>query len=143
MKTVKLTLNELLILDRELNGLVDPKSGTIVFRGILSHKMDIVSKYRLSKIAKIINDEKELHTTMRNELVKTYADDLEAETIRVSPTIKNKKGEEIPNPKHIEFIKELEKLGLEEKEIEFPEINVEDLKFETDEYYNILFEKIL
>jgi len=143
MKTVKLTLNEMLILDRELNGLVDPKTNTIIFKGILSHKMGIVAKYRLSKIAKILNDEKELHNNLRNELVKTYADDPNGEEIKVSTTIKDKKGNEIPNPKHQEFLKELEKLGNEAKEVEFPEINVDDLNFETEEYYTIFFEKIL
>jgi hypothetical protein len=105
--------------------------------------MGIVAKYRLSKIAKILNDEKELHNNLRNELVKTYADDPNGEEIKVSTTIKDKKGNEIPNPKHQEFLKELEKLGNEAKEVEFPEINVDDLNFETEEYYTIFFEKIL
>lgn len=143
MKTVKLTLNELLILDRELNGLLDPKSGSIIIRGVLSHKMGIIAKYRLSKIAKIVNDEKELHSNVRNELLKIYADEPENQFLQVSPKIKNEEGEEIENPKYIEFVKELEKLGSETKEIEFPEINIEDLNFETDEYYNVFFEKIL
>lgn len=143
MKTVKLTLNELLILDRELNGLLDPKTGTIIIRGVLSHKMDIIAKYRLSKIAKIINDEKELHNVVRTELIKNYGTEENGQIIPPDQKIKNEEGIEIDNPKYLELIKEIEKLGQEVKEIEFPEINVDDLKFETDEYYNILFEKIL
>lgn len=145
MKTVKLTLNEAMTLYRELNGLTlpdDKGNQKVIIHGLLSQKISIVHKYRLSKISKLLEEEKNLYEELRKDLIKKYADDPTSNNIQVSMKIKQK-GKEVENPKYKEFIKEIEELSTQEKEYEIPEINLEEMNFETDEFYPLFFDKIV
>ena len=131
MKKIKLTLEEVYILNYELVG------GNNI-KGILSEKLNLVLKYRLSKLSEELKKEVSLLDTLRNELIKKYGDLDDSGNYILPPTIENK-----INPKFIEFNKEFSELLSQEKELDYYEIELNDLKhIETEDNYIVLFKLI-
>ena len=141
--TTKLTIDEILQLDAEINGFTTPQ-GQVVYEGFNKQPLSIILKYELSEFSKKLKQERETVEELRNELITKYGDPQEDGSIQISPTVEEKKGkktETVRNPKYTEFIEEYGKLLNKEIELEHPEITKTDLKDagKTKDQYNILF----
>jgi hypothetical protein len=51
---VKLALGEILDLDIELSGFVNPETGEKVLNGLLSQKLSLITKFKLSELRDLI-----------------------------------------------------------------------------------------
>jgi len=141
--TTKLTIDEILQLDAEINGFTTPQ-GQVVYEGFNKQPLSILLKYELSEFSKRLKEERETVEGLRNELITKYGEAQEDGSIQISPTIEEKKGkksEAVKNPKYVEFIEEYGKLLNKEIELDHPEISKDDLKDagKTKDQYNILF----
>jgi hypothetical protein len=115
MKTKKLKLSEILILESELFGTKNSQTGEIVTHGLLSQKLSITTRYWLTKLGEIAKTEKESVETLNNELVKELGTVMENGYYMISAAIEE--GSNIPNPNFIKYNEEMDKLLLAEKEI--------------------------
>ncbi len=50
MEKIKLKLGEVLQLETEINGYVDPKNGEVIFEGFTKQNLSIILKYELSDL---------------------------------------------------------------------------------------------
>jgi hypothetical protein len=145
--STKLTIDQILQLDAEINGFTNPQSGEVVYEGFVKQPLSILLKYELTELSNRLKEERETVDSLRNELIEKYGEKTEDGGIQITPTIEEKKGkktETVRNPKYVEFIEEYNKLLQKEIEIAHPEITKEDLKDagKTKDQYNILFKLV-
>ncbi len=139
MKTVNLTVEEILQINAEL-------VGTEKQSGILTLKMNMLTKFRLSKLYKAISDEISIYEKINVEMFEKYGEQNESGYSIPHFIEEDDNGEKVQkyNPKLKEYFNELNPILKEVKEIEFPEITIEDFKdAETEGYFPLFFEKIL
>jgi hypothetical protein len=115
MKTKKLKLSEILILETELLGSKNSETGEIVTHGLLSQKLSITTRYWLTKLGEIAKTEKESVETLNNELIKELGTVMENGYYMITATIGE--GSNIPNPNFIKYNEEMNKLLSAEKDI--------------------------
>jgi hypothetical protein len=132
MENIKLSINDALTLEVELNGRLDQESGKVLFKGFLSENLDLKKKYWLTKLADKLAAEKKTVEDLRDKLIKDLG---------IEP---NEKGLIMLGDKGEDFFKEMNALYEEEKEFEYnPVISFDDLdKIKTTECYRILFKLI-
>ena len=135
---MKLTLAEISTMFDELNGrVVNQKTGERSNSGLLSQKLPIKVKYILnSQINKKILEEKKSFDESSLEVFKEMIAEGKGE---------EREGQYLIPEEYISDLRarlsELEKI---EKDIEVPDLNVEELfNIETDDYYPVLLEKFL
>jgi hypothetical protein len=135
---MKLTLGEIAIMYDELNGrIIDQKTGERSKTGLLSQKLSIKIKYILNnQINKQLVDERKAYDESYLDIFREM--------------IAEGKGEEkdgqylIPEEHTPELRSRLAELNNIEKDIEVPDLDVEELfNIETEDYYPILLEKFL
>jgi hypothetical protein len=135
---MKLTLGEIATMFDELNGrVINQQTGERSSTGLLSQKLSIKVKYILNnQINKKIVDEKKAFDESCLDIFKEM--------------IAEGKGEEregqylIPEEHTPELRSRLSELEKIEKDIEVPELYIEDLfNIETEDYYPVLLEKFL
>jgi len=135
---MKLTLGEIATMFDELNGrIIDQQTGERSKTGLLSQKLSIKIKYILNnQVNKQLVDEKKSFDESCLEVFKEM--------------IAEGKGEEkdgrflVPEEHTPELKSRLAVLEKIEKDIEVPELNVEELfDIETEDYYPVLLEKFL
>jgi len=135
---MKLTLGEIATMFDELNGrVINQQTGERSSTGLLSQKLSIKVKYILNnQINKKIVDEKKAFDESCLDIFKEM--------------IAEGKGEEregqylIPEEHTPELRFRLSELEKIEKDIEVPELYIEDLfNIETEDYYPVLLEKFL
>lgn len=135
---MKLALGEISMLFDELNGrIIDQKTGERSKTGLLNQKLSIKVKYLLNnQLNKQLIDEKKAYDEGYIEIFKQMVDEGKGET---------KDGMHfVPEEHNAELTSRLFELGSIEKDIQVPEIDVEELfSIETEEYYPILLEKLL
>lgn len=149
MEKITLKLGEILQLDSEINGFVNPENGEVVFEGFLNQNLDIVLKYELTDTGDFLTKERKKIEALRDELIKKYGEELPDGGIMVK-RFKEVKDDEgnllnmVTNPKYLEFDEEYSTLLNNEKEIEYPEITKQDLKDagKTKDKYKVLFKLI-
>jgi hypothetical protein len=135
---IKFNVAEILTLDAELNG-------TEKFKGLLGQKLNLATKYHLTKIAKITSEERETFEKMRLDLIKELGEEKEDGSIAVPEleTIKGENGNPDTvklHPNYIKFREQLEELFAQEKEIEQPKFKIEDFEsLETEGNYPAFF----
>lgn len=134
---IKFNVAEILTLDAELNG-------TEKFKGLLSQKMSLATKYQLTKIAKITGEEKETFEKMRMDLIKELGTEKDGQiSIPEIETIKGENGEPDKvqlHPDYIKFREQLEELFVQEKELEQPNFKIEDFaSLETEGNFPAFF----
>jgi hypothetical protein len=133
-------LNELYF---ELGGMTDSKSGEVFMEGILKQKLKFKTKFFLTQLLEKVNTEKEKVDKAVKDLMEKFGEYTEDGTSIVIPEKIEEGGEMIPNPKLIEFNKEISDFLNSTLEIEHGQINIEDFEgMETDENYPILFKFI-
>lgn len=121
IKKINLTVAELLQLDMELSS----------EKGLLTEALPMVFKYHLSKVAKIANEEQMAVGKIRDEAIKALGTETEGGGYSIPQyveVVNNKKKSNVINPSYIKFTEDMESLFSQEKEIEFEEFVLSDLK---------------
>lgn len=148
MEKVKLKLGDLLQLESEINGLVIPEKDTqrVIYEGFTKQNLSIILKYELKELGEFLKTERKKIEELRDELIKKYGEDDNNGGIFVKMWIEetDKDGNvtsKYINPKYVEFDNEYGTLLDQEKEIDTPEITIEDLKRagDTKDDYKVLF----
>jgi len=145
--STKLTIDQILQLDAEINGYTNPQNGEVVYEGFSSQPLSILLKYELRELSDRLKEERTKVDELRNELIEKFGEKTEDGGIQITPTIektKGKKKEVVKNPKYVEFIGEYNKLLAKEIELDHPTITKDDLKDagKTKDQYNILFKLV-
>lgn len=149
MPSIKLKLYEYYSLDAEINGLINQQTNEVIRKGLLSEKLNLVTKYWLTDLSKHIIDEKSIIEDLKTELIKKYGQETE-QGISLPIYLPEEKDEEgniikpaILNPEYIKFEEEFNILLNEEKELNFHDFKLDDFKnIETSENYNIFYKLI-
>ena len=133
---VKLTLGEILNLDIELSGYVNPETNEQVLSGLLSQKLSLVTKFKLTELRDLIAPLKKNVEDLKNDIIKSKGEEKDG-SVSIPIMIDNE-----VNQVFIEFQEEYGKLLSEEKELEISELKIEDFDIITNESYNTLFKII-
>lgn len=140
MEKIKLSLAELLTLEAELNGYVNPQSGEQILSGFLKEKLNLATKYWLTKLSDKLTTKKKTIETLRDELIKKFGEEKDG-NIGIEAFLDEEKTK--VNPKFIEFQDEWAKLLSEEEEIEYNPLTVADLeKIDSEGNYNLVFKLV-
>lgn len=148
MEKQKLKLGEVLQLSYELNGFTNPETGEKIYEGFLNQNLSIILKYELTDCGEFLVKERKKIESLRDDLIKKYGEEVEGNLlVKMYIDEKDEEGNVISsviNPKYIEFDNEYGSLLNQEKEIEFPEITLQDLKDagKTKDKYLVLFRLI-
>jgi hypothetical protein len=141
MAQIELSLAEILTLEAELNGFTDPQTNQRVVEGFLKEKLNLATKYRLSKIATELVKEKEILDKLKTELIKEYGEEKEDGNITVEMFEDEAKTK--INPKFIELQQRYTELLNEKKEIEYTPLSISDLEsVTTNDNYVVLFKLV-
>jgi hypothetical protein len=148
MEKIKLSLAELLTLEAELNGYSYTQLNSktkeeeeIVFIGFLKEKLNLATKYWLTKLSDKLTSKKKTIETLRIELVKKFGKEQEDGSTKVEEFVDETKKEFTPS--YIEYQQEWFKLLSEEEEIEYNPISVADLeKIDSESNYNLVFKLV-
>jgi len=143
----KLKLGEILQLSHEINGFNSPETGEVIYEGFLNQNLSIILKYELNDCCEFLIKERKKIETLRDELIKKYGTEKDG-GIRVEMYLEYKDTEgtitRSINPKYVDFDNDYSKLLNQEKEFDFPEVTLQDLKDagKTKDQYQILFKLI-
>jgi hypothetical protein len=140
MEKIKLSLAELLTLEAELNGYVNPQSGEQILSGFLKEKLNLATKYWLTKLSDKLTSKKKTIEVLRDELIKKFGEEKDG-SIGIETFLDEEKTK--VNPKFIEFQDEWAKLLSEEEEVEYNPLTVSDLeKIDSEGNYNLVFKLV-
>jgi len=140
MEKIKLSLAELLTLEAELNGYVNPQSGEQILSGFLKEKLNLATKYWLTKLSDKLTSKKKTIEVLRDELIKKFGVEKDG-SIGIETFLDEEKTK--VNPKFIEFQDEWAKLLSEEEEVEYNPLTVADLeKIDSEGNYNLVFKLV-
>jgi hypothetical protein len=149
MDKITLKLGDVLQLESEINGYVDPQSGEQIYEGFSKQNLSIILKYELSDFSTTLKSERSKVEALRDDLIKKHGEEDANGSIMVKMRneVKDEEGNvtgTVINPKYLEFDKEYGTLLNQEIEIEYPEITKEDLKDagKTKDKYLVLFKLI-
>lgn len=144
-----LRLGEILQLESEINGLVNPQNGKEIFIGFRKHKLSLKTKYWLTELGERLSGERKSVETLRDEIIQKHGEDDGKGGIQIAMFIEQKDENDVVisrevNPKYIEFQQEYNELLVEEKEIEYTPLTIEDLENagDTTDDYSILFQLV-
>jgi len=133
---VKLTLGEILNLDIELSGYVNPENGEQILSGLFSQQLSLVTKFKLSELRDLIAPLKKNVEDLKNDIIKSKGEEKDG-SVSIPMMI-----DDVVNPVFLEFQEEYNKLISEEKELEISEFKIEDFDIVTNESYNTFFKII-
>ena len=140
MEKIKLSLAELLTLEAELNGYVNPQSGEQILSGFLKEKLNLATKYWLTKLSDKLTSKKKTIEVLRDELIKKFGVEKDG-SIGIETFLDDEKTK--VNPKFIEFQDEWAKLLSEEEEVEYNPLTVSDLeKIDSEGNYKLVFKLV-
>jgi len=149
MEKITLKLGDVLQLESEINGYIEPQTGEQVFEGFSKQNLSIILKYELSDFSTELKGERTKVEVLRDELIKKYGeeDGNGGILVKMYNEVKDDEGNvtgKVVNPQYIEFDNEYGVLLNQEIEIEYPEITKEDLKDagKTKDKYQVLFKLI-
>ncbi len=149
MEKITLKLGDVLQLESEINGYIDPQSGEQIYEGFSKQNLSIILKYELSDFSATLKSERSKVDALRDDLIKKYGEE-DANggiLVKMYNEVKDDEGNvtgKVINPQYLEFDKEYGTLLNQEIEIEYPEITKEDLKDagKTKDKYLVLFKLI-
>jgi len=149
MDKITLKLGDVLQLESEINGYVEPQTGEQVYEGFSKQNLSIILKYELSDFSTNLKAERTKVETLRDELIKKYGeeDGKGGIMVKMYNEVKDEEGNvtgKVINPQYLEFDNEYGVLLNQEIEIEYPEITIQDLKEagKTKDKYQVLFRLI-
>lgn len=144
MKTYSFKLFQLLELEAELTGVVNPQTGEQVFKGLLSKNISITDKYWLNDLVGKLKEEKKTIELIREELIKKYGTEDANKNIGINMYLEEddilEDSKKKFNPNYIKFSNEFNDLLNQEKELKvytFPLKNLEGIK--AEESYPLVF----
>lgn len=144
MEKLTLKLGEVLQLGHEINGLNNPETGERIYEGFLNQNLSIILKYELTDCGEFLTKERKKIDSLRDDLIKKHGTEKNGGMfVNMYLETKDSEGNVVKsmNPKYLDFEAEYSKLLDQEKEVEFPEITLQDLKDagKTKDQYRILF----
>lgn len=146
MAKITLKLGQILQLESEINGFVNPQTGKEVLLGFRKHKLPLKTKYWLSELGDRLSAERKSVETLRDDIIQKHGEDDGKGGIQIGVFIEQKDESDKVisrelNPKYVEFQNEFNALLSEDKEIEYTPLTMEDLDRvgETTDDYNLLF----
>lgn len=144
MEKLTLKLGEVLQLGHEINGLNNPETGERIYEGFLNQNLSIILKYELTDCGEFLTKERKKIDSLRDDLIKKHGTEKNGGmVVNMYLETKDSEGNVVKsmNPKYLDFEAEYSKLLDQEKEVEFPEITLQDLKDagKTKDQYRILF----
>jgi hypothetical protein len=151
MEKVTLKLQEFYSLENELNGLTNPQTGEVVFKGLLSEKIKLTTKYWLYDLFKKVSAEKESVEKLKEELIRKYGvEDKENGSISIPVYVNELIDDETKevvsreiNPDFTKFQSDFNSLLQEERELEYKSFKLEEFEdVKTDSIYVIFFKLI-
>lgn len=138
MEKIKLTLGQVLELDAELNGYINPQTEEKVLDGFLKQNISMLVRYRMSTLINNVAAEKATIDKMRDELVTKHGDQTDA---GYNVVLRLESGE--INPKFLDFQREYSEVLTETTEIEYKPLAPKDIEeVITTDNYNILLKLI-
>lgn len=149
MEKSKFKLGDVLQLESEINGFINPENGETIYEGFLKQNLSIILKYELTELSEVLTKERKKVDSLRDDLIKKHGevDDRGGTLVKMYLEQKDEEGNVISrvlNPKYIEFDKEYGELLNTEIDIDHPEITKEDLKGagKSKDRYQVLFRLI-
>lgn len=149
MEKITLKLGDVLQLESEINGYVNPQDGLEIYKGFTKQNLSIILKYELKELGEILKAERTKVESLRDELILKYGEKDEKNGVMVKMYNETKDDDgnvltRVVNPQYVEFDKEYGILLDQEKEIEYPEITKEDLKEagKSSDNYIVLFKLV-
>ena len=134
-KKITLTLSQILSLEQEIGGLKNQQTGESIFKGLLSHKMPMPTKFKLKMLLNAISSIKQANDEIREELIKEYGTEVNG-VISVFMYVDEKAQVKEYTPNYIEFVKKIEELLAKQIEIEFEQILIDEFKdFNEEDTY--------
>jgi len=141
MNKKKLSLGEIINLEAEINGVSNQQTGQVLLKGLLGENINLVIKYRLTKLAESLTSDKKTLDGLRSELVQKYGESDGKGNISVEPHLDKAKTQ--INPKFESFANEYNTLLAEQKEIDFPTITLDDIKdIKGEAFYGVFLSLI-
>jgi hypothetical protein len=149
MEKITLRLGDILQLESEINGFVNPETGKVVYEGFIKQNLSIMLKYELTELSEFLTKERKKVETLRDELIKKYGteDSNGGIVVKMFDDTKDDEGNIISskyNENYLKFDEEYSTLLNTEKEVEYPDITKEDLKEagKSNDNYKVLFKLI-
>jgi hypothetical protein len=149
MEKVTLKLQEFYSLESELNGVVNNQTSGTTFKGLLSEKIKLTTKYWLYDLFKKISAEKESIDKLREELIKKYGVEENGSInipVYINEVIDDETKEIVSreiNPNFISFQNDFNSLLQEERELEYRPFKLEEFEnVETDGVYITFFKLV-
>jgi hypothetical protein len=149
MEKITLRLGDILQLESEINGFVNPETGKQVYEGFIKQNLSIMLKYELTELSEFLTKERKKVETLRDELIKKYGteDGNGGILVKMFDDTKDDEGNIISskyNENYLKFDEEYSTLLNTEKEVEYPDITKEDLKEagKSNDNYKVLFKLI-
>jgi hypothetical protein len=150
MKKQSFKLFELLNLEIELSGFVNPETGERIFEGLASQKISATTKYWISTLLETLANEKKLINAIREDLIKKYGKEDESGNVGIDRLIpsgnKDEEGNDIMmlNPTLREFNEEYNQILQQEKSIRIPSIQLSELsEVKTSDHYPLIFKYMI
>jgi uncharacterized protein YrzB (UPF0473 family) len=141
MEKITLSLNDALALEAELNGVVDQKTQEVLFKGLLTEKMNLKTKYWLTKLSDKLASEKKTIDALREELIKKHGTEGEDGMISIVAFEDNDRTK--ATEAYVTFVTEMNSLLAEEKEFEYNPISIDDLgDISAEGRFNLIFQLI-
>jgi len=136
-------------LESEINGYINPQDGTEIYKGFTKQNLSIILKYELKELGEVLKAERTKVESLRDELILKYGEQDDKGGTMVKMYNETKDDEDnvvsrVINPQYVEFDKEYGTLLDQEKEIEYPEITIADLKEagKSSDNYIVLFKLV-
>jgi hypothetical protein len=134
-KKITQKLSQILSLEVEIGGLKNQQTGESTFKGLLSHKMPMPTKFKLKMLLNTISEIKKVNDEIREELIKEYGTEANG-GISISMYVDENAEVKEYNPNYIEFVKKMEELLAKDIEIEFEEILIDEFsEFSEEDVY--------
>jgi hypothetical protein len=147
MKKQKFKLYDILNLYIELYGFIDPRTKEVKVEGLLNQNINHNTKYRLKSSANKISEEKSIIDSINNELIQKYGNEDKNGNVGLNIFLDevDEQGQNIINPDYLSYQEEYNKfLDENEKEIEFIELTLDDLKdIKTKDNYRLIDEHFI
>ena len=141
MEKITLSLNDTLALEAELNGVQDQQTKEVLFKGLLSEKMNLKTKYWLTKLADKLASEKKTIDALREELIKKHG--TEGENGMISIIAFEDEDRTKATEAYVTFVTEMNSLLAEEKEFDYNPISIEELgDISAEGRFNLIFKLI-
>lgn len=138
MEKINLTLAQVLELEAEINGFVNPRTKEKVLDGFFKQNISMLVRYRMSSLVERLKSEKETVGKLHDDLVVKYGEEAEG-NYNVSTHLES--GE--INQKFLDFQREYSEILSETIDIEYTPLAPKDIEeVKTTDNYNILLKLI-